>query len=154
MPISDFVARLRAHVGNELLLLPSVCAIIFDANDRVLVVLHDNGSWAPPGGVIEPDERPSDAVVREVREELGIDVKVRGLLGTFGGPEFRVRYPNGDRVAYVISAYACEITGGAITPDGDEISEARFVRADEVSTLSMSPWTEVVLPEVFAHPRR
>lgn len=148
--MSDFVARLRAHVGSELLLLPSVCAIVFDTDDRVLVALHDNGTWAPPGGAVEPDERPVDAVVREVREELNVDVAVRGLLGTFGGPEFRVTYTNGDQVAYVISAYVCEIVGGQLTPDGSEISDVRFVHRDELPLLQLSPWTKVVLPEAFA----
>lgn len=150
MPISDFVARLRVHVGNELLLLPSVCAIVFDADDRLLVALHDNGTWAPPGGAVEPDERPVDAIVREVREELNVDVAVRGLLGTYGGPEFRVRYANGDEVAYVISAYVCEIVGGRLTPDEAEITDVRFVHRDELSALHLSPWTAVVLPEAFA----
>lgn len=153
MPISDFVARLRARVGHELLLLPSVSAIILDDAGRVLLALHDNGMWAPPGGVVEPDEHPVDAVIREVREELAIEVVVRGQYGSFGGPEFRVRYANGDLAAFVISVYDCEIVAGQPTPDGDEISAARFVDRDEIGTLPMSRWTTVVLPEVFAgHP--
>lgn len=39
------------------------------------------GCWDIPGGFCEPDEHPADAVVREVREEVGLDVLVTGLLG-------------------------------------------------------------------------
>lgn len=39
------------------------------------------GRWDIPGGFCEPDEHPEAAVVREVREETGLDVRVTGLLG-------------------------------------------------------------------------
>jgi 8-oxo-dGTP pyrophosphatase MutT (NUDIX family) len=99
--------------------------------------------------VIEPDERPIDAVVREVREEVGLHVKVRGLIGTYGGPEFHVHYPNGDEVAYVITAYACGIQSGRLQPDEDEISAARFVGQDELGTLELSPWFRYVASDIY-----
>jgi len=39
------------------------------------------GRWDIPGGFCEPDEHPEAAVVREVREEVGLDVRVTGMLG-------------------------------------------------------------------------
>jgi len=39
--------------------------------------------WASPGGFCELGERPEETVVREVREETGLDVEVRGYLGTW-----------------------------------------------------------------------
>ncbi len=39
------------------------------------------GFWDIPGGFCEPDEHPRDTVVREVREEVGLDVAVTGFLG-------------------------------------------------------------------------
>jgi ADP-ribose pyrophosphatase YjhB (NUDIX family) len=149
MPVSPYIAGLRAHIGHDLLLLPSVCACVFDDDGRLLLALHENGLWAPPGGAIEPDERPVDAVVREVREEVALDVKVRGLIGTYGGPEFRVRYLNGDECAYVITAYACEISGGRLTPDKDEVSAARFVSEDDIGKLPLSPWFRLVSSDIF-----
>jgi ADP-ribose pyrophosphatase YjhB (NUDIX family) len=126
-----------------------VCACVFSGDGRLLVALHENGHWAPPGGAIEPDERPVDAVVREVHEELALDIKVRGLIGTYGGPEFRVRYLNDDEAAYVITAYACEVIGGRLTPDQDEVSAARFVREDELGMLHLSPWFRLVSSDIF-----
>ncbi|MGH3390098.1 MAG: NUDIX domain-containing protein [Actinomadura sp.] len=154
MAISPFVAQLRAHIGHDLLLLPSVAACVFGDDGRLLVALHEDGHWAPPGGAVEPDERPVEAVVREVQEEVGLDIGVRGLIGTYGGPECRVRYLNGDQVAYVITAYACEVRGGRLVPDGDEISAARFVSADEIGTLPLSPWFRLASPDIFGWPTR
>ncbi|MEU0572091.1 NUDIX domain-containing protein [Nonomuraea sp. NPDC005983] len=151
MAMSPFLAGLRAKVGTDLLMLPSVCGCVFDASGRLLVARHgDTGVWAAPGGGVDPDERPQDAVVRELREELGIDVAVRGLVGVYGGPDFRTVYPNGHQVAYVIAVYACVVVAGTPTPDGEEINDSRWVTEQDLDGLTMTPWTPHVLPEVFA----
>ncbi|WP_049573188.1 NUDIX domain-containing protein [Nonomuraea sp. SBT364] len=151
MPMSPFLARLRDKVGSELLMLPSVNGCVFDGSGRLLVARHgDIGLWATPGGGVDPDERPEDAVVRELREELGIEVEVRGLIGAYGGPDFRTLYPNGHQVAYVIITYACAIVSGTPTPDGDEINDARWVTEPELAGLEMTAWSPHVLPHVFA----
>jgi 8-oxo-dGTP diphosphatase len=67
MPISPYVRRLRDAVGSALLLLlPSVTALIHDDASRLLLVRQrDGGGWSTPGGSMEFDETPADAVVRE-----------------------------------------------------------------------------------------
>ncbi|WP_336204748.1 NUDIX domain-containing protein [Nonomuraea sp. LPB2021202275-12-8] len=151
MPMSPFLARLRAKVGPDLLMLPSASGCVFDPSGRLLMARHgDVGLWAAPGGGIDPDERPQDAVVRELREELRIDVEVRGLIGVYGGPEFRTRYPNGHEVAYVIAVYGCALVSGTPTPDEDEITDARWVTEQELDGLTMTAWSPRVLPDAFA----
>lgn len=149
--MSPFLADLRAKVGTSLLMLPSVTGCVFDERGRLLVAHHtDVKLWATPGGGVDPDERPEESVVRELREEVGIEVEVRGLIGVYGGPEFRTVYPNGHECAYVIAAYACAVVGGTPTPDEVEISEVRFVEESELAGLSMPAWIPRVLPDVFA----
>jgi 8-oxo-dGTP diphosphatase len=64
---------------------PAVGAVVFDEAGRVLLVKRGRppgaGRWSLPGGRIERGEAPADAVVREVREETGIDARVVCALG-------------------------------------------------------------------------
>jgi 8-oxo-dGTP pyrophosphatase MutT (NUDIX family) len=147
MPISDYLRGLRAKVGTALLHVPSVTGLVFDDARRVLLVRHSNGGvWVAPGGAIDPDEAPQDAVVREVWEETGLRVEPVHLCGVYGGPEFRVRYENGDVTSYVMAVFECRRVGGELRPDGDEVTDARYFAPAELATVRLSEWAEVVLP--------
>lgn len=149
MTRSGYVAELRKYVGHLLIILPSVTLFIFDSTGRVLFMRHtDGGLWAPPGGMVEPGETPADAVVREAREEIGVEATPTDLMGVFGGPEFNLTYDNGDQVNYVMIAFRCIIDGHP-TPDGLEVHEARYVNRQEWKALNTSPWVAYVIPHVF-----
>ena len=64
--------------------------------------LADTGSWAVPGGAIDPNELPAEAAVRECWEETGVLVEPIRITGVFGGPEFLIKYPNGDVTYYTL----------------------------------------------------
>ncbi|MFJ3934671.1 MULTISPECIES: NUDIX hydrolase [unclassified Streptomyces] len=62
----------------------SVAGVVVRDDGHVLVIRRaDNGTWEPPGGVLELDERPEDGTVREVLEETGIRVSVERLTGVY-----------------------------------------------------------------------
>jgi 8-oxo-dGTP pyrophosphatase MutT (NUDIX family) len=147
MPISDYLRRVREKVGHELLLMPAVTALVFDEAGRLLLQHHgDTGRWVTPGGSVDPDESPSDAVVRELWEETGLVVEPVALAGVFGGRDYRVHYRNGDVVSYVMIAIECRVTGGALAPDGEESLELRWVSAGELLALPLAPWARRMLP--------
>ena len=85
--MSPFLAQLRQKVGHDLLLLPSVTVLAFNAEGQVLLVRHANNNvWVAPGGMIEVDEAPAEAARREMGEETGCEVELLGILGVYGGP--------------------------------------------------------------------
>ncbi|MFE6387650.1 NUDIX hydrolase [Nocardiopsis dassonvillei] len=63
----------------------SVTGVVVRPEDgKVLVIKRaDDGRWVPPGGVLELNETPEQCVVREVREETGIEVKPIRLTGVY-----------------------------------------------------------------------
>lgn len=150
MARSGYVAKLRRLVGHELLLLPSVTACIFDAEGMLLLRHADGARWATPGGAIEPDETPAEAVVRECAEETGFHVRPVGILGVFGGPAYKMTYDNGDQVQYVMTAFRCEVAGGELVPDGSEVTDARYVGAQEWRDLAVPRWAHDAFPVLYA----
>jgi 8-oxo-dGTP pyrophosphatase MutT (NUDIX family) len=142
---------MRQRIGHDLLLLPSVAVLPIDDVGRVLLVRQiDSGHWATIGGMVEVDEAPEDAALREAREEAGIEARLVRLLTAMGGPDFRGHYPNGDEVAYVSMVYEARVAAGIPLHDGDETSEVRWFHPGQIPSLDMGPLNrrllEVALP--------
>jgi 8-oxo-dGTP pyrophosphatase MutT (NUDIX family) len=76
-------------------------------------------------------------VIREVREETGLDVEPVRVIGVYS-EDMLYTYPNGDIVHGVGVAFECRITGGTLKADHEEIQEAIFV---PVSRLLAQPHT-------------
>lgn len=81
------------------------------------------GSWGIFGGFIEWDEKPEDAVIRETKEESGLDVISMKLLGVYGDPH---RHPR----QVITLAYKVEVKGEAKA--GDDIEEIKWVNKDAI----------------------
>ncbi len=96
---------------------PSVSAVIFDRRRRLLLQQRsDGGQWGLPGGSVEIGESVADAVAREVREETGLDVAPRRLIGVYSDPALQVvRYPDGNVWHYVNVCFECVVRGGRLT---------------------------------------
>ncbi len=95
---------------------PSVSAVIFDRRGRLLLQQRsDGGQWGLPGGSVEIGESVATAVRREVREETGLRVTVRRLIGVYSEPQRQVvRYPDGNVWHYVNVCFECAARGGAL----------------------------------------
>jgi ADP-ribose pyrophosphatase YjhB (NUDIX family) len=128
---SDTVAggiRLERDWERALAVRPSASAVIFDRRGRVLLQQRsDGGQWGLPGGSVEIGESVTDAAIREVREETGLIVTVRRLVGVYSDPARQVvRYPDGNVWHYVNVCFECVVRGGTLTTC-DETLSLRYV---------------------------
>ncbi|MCW3844447.1 NUDIX domain-containing protein [Micromonospora yasonensis] len=118
MPLSPYIARMRRHIGHELLMLYGVSGVVTDDAGRLLLARRgDNGRWSVPAGMVDPGEQPADALLREVYEETGVKVEIERVGGVATHP---VVYPNGDVCEYLNVWFHCRAVGGAPTVDGEE----------------------------------
>lgn len=132
-------------------LVPAVSAIVADAEGRLL--LHrrsDNELWSIPGGRIEVGESVSEAAIREVREETGIEVEPIRVVGIYSDPRAVVAYDDGEVRQQFSICIACRPSGGELSAESDESLEARFVDPAQVRDLSMSPTVRLRVSDYLA----
>jgi len=115
---------------------PCVGAVVHDGQGRLLLVRRGHapsaGLWSVPGGRVEAGESEVEAVVRELAEETGLQVRPDRVLG-------RVRI-DGDGVVFTVTDWACT----ALDPErqpvaGDDAAEVAFVDAAGLDGLDMAP---------------
>ena len=117
--------------------LVGVGVVVIDQGRMLLVERGSGplvGSWAIPGGKVRYGERLTDAAVREIQEETGLEVALGNVvwvgeaLGDGNPPEHHV----------VLVDYAGRVTGGELVA-GDDASAAAFVPLEELRSLPLTP---------------
>lgn len=107
----------------------SVYAII-RRNGRILLT-RDQGKpgWKLPGGAVEDGELLLDALRREVREEVNLEIKVRRLVAVVNWLK------KGSAKARIRMYFGADASGGRLSPGEDEVAAARWFRLDELGGL-------------------
>ena len=127
--------------------------ILTDADGRVLLCRMADGrgvfpgQWALPGGGVEPGERIDDALRREVREELGIELASWQPL-LFKDDVLEKHFPDGSRrpIHMIFLVYRCTPSGAPIVLN-EEFSEYGWFRPGELSALALNPLTRATLSQ-------
>jgi ADP-ribose pyrophosphatase YjhB (NUDIX family) len=109
-----------------------------------------DGGWTLPGGWADPCQSASEAVVREVFEESGFEVRVSKLAAVYD----RSKHPHLPLVPFHIYKlfFLCEITGGEAT-ESHETTGVDFFAEDAIPNLSVSRTLPFQIARMFDHHR-
>lgn len=122
-----------------------VGAVIVDGGRVVLVKRASEplkGEWSLPGGAVEIGEILADAVVREVREETGLEVRVGPVVEVLDrvhrSPDGRVEYH------FVLVDYLCAPVGGLLSA-GSDAQDVCWASIDELSAYRLNETATAVV---------
>ena len=123
-----------------------VAVALIDADDRILLAQRPPGKqmaglWEFPGGKVDPGERPEAALIRELREELGIEVREPCLAPlTFASHAY-------EDFHLLMPLYVCRRWQGLVTPR--EGQALKWLRARQLRDIPMPPADEPLIPALI-----
>ena len=121
-------------LDNQVLLVVGVALI--DVDGRILLAQRPEGKrmsglWEFPGGKVEKGETPEAALIREIKEELGIDI-TESCLAPFSFSSYAY-----DDFHLLMPIYLCRVWEGILTPR--EQQKIKWVRLEDFDNYSMPP---------------
>jgi ADP-ribose pyrophosphatase YjhB (NUDIX family) len=102
----------------------------FDEHARILLVRRaDDGAWGLVAGWVDPNESPEDTLVREFREEVGVDARVDRLAAAFYRTGSATEGPH----SVISLVYLCSVQQRTFTYQPHEVLEAGWYDIDEIT---------------------
>jgi len=92
----DYWQTLRNALGHQQLIIPAAAGAIIHDNKILLVKNKWSNKWFIPGGHQELNESIQDTVIREIKEELGLILKIDYLVSIYSSPKWILELSNGD----------------------------------------------------------
>ena len=134
---------------NEIYPQVAVGAVVFK-DDCVLMVKRSKppakGSWAVPGGKIRPGETMQQALVREIKEETGLDIQVGDIIYVFDVIQRDEK--NEITFHYVIIDFLCELKGGQLKA-GDDALDVKWISRQDIKEININEKTKTMLKDKF-----
>jgi 8-oxo-dGTP pyrophosphatase MutT (NUDIX family) len=112
-------------------------AVISDDGGRLLLVRDPHGFWSGVGGFVEAGETPEQTIVREVKEELGVESEVvRHFRPLFA---WNVAQPDSTPVSFVLFPHRVRLASLDFRPQPEEVTDLAWVLPEEFRGFDMLP---------------
>ena len=123
---------------------------VFEADRILLVRERSDGKWSLPGGWVDVNDSPSEAVAREIYEESGFHARPVKLAALFD----RQRHPHPPSMYHIYKLlFLCELTGGEARIS-NETDAVEFFRVESLPELSPGRVTRAQIERMFEHHRQ
>lgn len=125
-----YIKSLREVIGHRKFIHPAARILVENEKGEFLFIERkDNGKLGIPAGGLEEDETIEDCIIREVKEETGLEMLDIELIGISSNPNREtVQYPNGDEIQYfTLEFYSRNWKGDLNVVNSAEVKEAKFL---------------------------
>jgi ADP-ribose pyrophosphatase YjhB (NUDIX family) len=137
MPKRDYYDDPDAPAANSLV--PAVAAVVRDSEGQILMIRRaDNGLWAIPGGAQDIGETVTQAVIREVLEETGIEIEIVSLVGIYSDPKHVIAYDDGEVRQEFSICFTAQPIGGELKTSS-ESKEVLWAKSTHLRNMNIHP---------------
>ena len=117
----------------------SVAGLVCNDKEEILLINNPQRGWEYPGGMVEPGETFQEALIREIKEESGVDIEIVGFVGICKNVEKDI----------VNIDFVCKYVSGELTTS-DESTEVKWVKKDDALGMVKFPLTKKRLENMLS----
>lgn len=138
--MESYISDKRQKIGNDLLIHPAARIIVENDNGEFLcIVRKDNDNLGIPAGAFERGETIVECIIRETKEETGLDIQNPVVIGMSTNPDLEtVIYPNGDRMQYFTIEFYTNQYSGILKQETEEAKKVTFKPQSYISKLPLN----------------
>jgi 8-oxo-dGTP pyrophosphatase MutT (NUDIX family) len=127
----SYLGQLRKLIGDRKVIITAARAVVRDDYGRVLFIRRsDNGTWGLPAGSQELGESILECMIREVKEESGLDVISAKLMALYTNVSIVTHF--GDPYQVFVAQFLVDEWSGELVTETDETIDAKFFDLDDL----------------------
>lgn len=131
----DYFYDKSAPLPNSIV--PATAAAIVKDDKLLMIRRVDNDKWSLPGGTLDFGESLEECVIREVKEETGLNIRIDGIQDIYSNPNILIEYANGEVRQEFTTVYNATVIDGELKID-DESKDIQWVSLEKVLSLNMA----------------
>lgn len=112
--------------------------LIIEAGKILLIYREDEEHWEVPGGKVEESESPTEAAVREAKEEIGVEVELKK-------PFYSGEFQHNDEI-FLWHGYIADVENGEPELNEDKFEKLGRFEGTELDELDLAPNLKMILP--------
>lgn len=135
--MKSYIKKIRQKIGHQKFIHPAARIIIENRKGQILFIKRkDDRNLGIPAGGLEEDETIEECIIREVKEETGLEILNMSFIGLSSNPKNEtVEYSNGDIIQYFVCEFYSNDFKGKIKADKVEVSKVEFLNISNFKKL-------------------
>jgi 8-oxo-dGTP pyrophosphatase MutT (NUDIX family) len=131
-----YYKQIQQFIGKDTIFSCGIGALIENKNHQIAIAKRaDFNIWAFPGGAKELHEPIHITLENEIREELGLEIKNPLLFAIASGNSFRVTYPSGGKMHYLLFLFKVDYKSGSLKANDHENTDTAWADQDELLNM-------------------
>lgn len=111
--------------------------LITNDKNEILLVKNPRKGWEYPGGIVESGETLPQGLIREIKEETGVNVEITNIVGIYSNTKKKKGYNGVDEVPTIVNIdFICKYISGDLTPSDESIEVKWFTKEEALKTVN------------------
>lgn len=111
--------------------------LITNDQNEILLVKNPRKGWECPGGIVEPGETLPQGLIREIKEETGVDVEIINIVGIYSNTKKKKGYNGVDEVPTIVTVdFICKYVSGDLRTSDESIEVKWFSKEEALNAVN------------------